>query len=154
MEEVSKKAIKQRFLALSDELMKRNNIKRDKVFAESIGLTGNQWSSIKVSEDKYATTEMIASTLKAYRNVNSEWIMTGQGQMFKNEPAVQAEPEVAANSFQSESYWREMAMKLQKIVEDQSLTIRAMSERLVGKLKGVLRSALEAPQFLLQAQSF
>jgi len=143
MEEVSKKAIKSRFMALAHEIMLKQKMLKERAFAESIGISPNQWSNIKGSEDKYITAEMVATTLRVYSYVNPDWLLTGQGQMFRLEaPTGAGKTEAAAALTIEKIQSLEWAQKLIERLEKENERLWSIIQKAgLGKIRGVLAEA-------------
>lgn len=87
-------SITHRFLALYNELLKRNYFKTPAEYARQTGLKPSAVNEILKGRSN-AGLKIIHSTVSTYRDINLHWLIIGEGEMFRNrEPdlTIAAEP--------------------------------------------------------------
>ncbi|MDI9859655.1 helix-turn-helix transcriptional regulator [Flectobacillus roseus] len=114
--------ISQRFEALIKALKMNNNS-----FANSIGKSP---SNIKFVVDGSSKPgfDLLEQVLKTYPNVNSDWLLRGEGEMFKQTEKVVAEP----------TLWQTLKENYENRIEELQYTI-SIQKQLLGKFKPVPR---------------
>lgn len=83
--DLTKQALKRRYLLLAEAIMKRERITQDKDFADSVGLSTQAWNNVKNSDKYFITNEVLSATQFMYQYVNPRWVLTGKGEMFEEE---------------------------------------------------------------------
>ncbi|MGX7688076.1 hypothetical protein ACWA1C_12990 [Flectobacillus roseus] len=121
--------ISQRFEALIKALKMNNNS-----FANSIGKTSTMIKFIVDGKSKPGF-DLLEQVLITYPNVNSDWLLRGEGEMFKETEKVVVEPTLWQTL--KESYESRIE-ELQLSLSDARYTI-SIQKQMMGKLKPVPR---------------
>lgn len=122
METTSQTAIGKRV----SELMFRLG-KNQSTFATSIGVSQTTVRNV-INGITKPSFEFIETILDVYGNVNSDWLLRGEGEMFKQTEKVVAEP----------TLWQTLKENYESRIEELQYTI-SIQKQLLGKLKPVPR---------------
>jgi hypothetical protein len=107
--------IAQRFERLITELKLNNNS-----FAKSIGVSATAISRV-TNEPGF---KMISNTLDVYPSVSSDWLIKGEGDMFKVESVLSTDSD--------SKLWERLFDRYEKTIEDLRYTI-SLQKQLLGK---------------------
>ncbi|WP_273215627.1 helix-turn-helix domain-containing protein [Runella zeae] len=119
-----------------------------KVFAESLGKAPTVIYNIVNGRNKPGF-EIIESLLKKYPQINSSWLLTGEGEMFTTTPIL-TPPTPTSDSYlqeylkKLEERFEKLLSQKDKLIESQQYLIEHLESRL-GKLKGVTDGAKVLP---------
>lgn len=129
-----------------DELIKQMRT-NPKAFAESIEKTPTTIYTVLSGRNKPGY-EVIESILKKYPNVNPDWLLMGEGEMFRDSSTTPTQASVAAeNSYllehlrQLESSFNRLSSQLEK-KDEQIAGLQRTVEVLLGKCDGVPSSQI------------
>ncbi|MEA5259486.1 hypothetical protein VB264_16930 [Arcicella aquatica] len=112
--------IAQRFEAVIKALKMNNNS-----FAKSINVSST--AIIRVTNgDNDPGFKMLNSTLDNYPNINPDWLLRGEGEMFKTEQSISPDTKL----------WEKVIDRYEKTIEDLRYTI-SLQRQLMGKLSPV-----------------
>jgi transcriptional regulator with XRE-family HTH domain len=110
--------IAQRFERLITELKLNNNS-----FAKSIGVSATAISRVTNGENEPGF-KMISNTLDVYPSVSSDWLIKGEGDMFKVESVLSTDSD--------SKLWERLFDRYEKTIEDLRYTI-SLQKQLLGK---------------------
>lgn len=110
--------IAQRFERLITELKLNNNS-----FAKSIGVSATAISRVTNGENEPGF-KMISNTLDVYPSVSSDWLIKGEGEMFKVESTLSTDSD--------SKLWERLFDRYEKTIEDLRYTI-SLQKQLLGK---------------------
>lgn len=110
--------IAQRFELLITELKMNNNS-----FAKSIGVSTTAVVSVISGRNKPGF-ELVANILSTYNNLNSDWLIKGEGDMFKVESVLSTDSD--------SKLWERLFDRYEKTIEDLRYTI-SLQKQLLGK---------------------
>ncbi len=97
--------------------------KNQSTFATSIGVSQTTVRNV-INDITKPSYEFIETILSEYNNVNSDWLLRGEGEMFKSE--VKVEP----------TLWQTLKENYEKRIEELQYTI-SLQRQLMGKLNPV-----------------
>jgi hypothetical protein len=80
-----KMTLSQRFIKAVDYLQSAGFVKSDTEFARSIGVAQTVISGVRNASGRNVSVKMIENTCKKYSFISSEWLITGMGQMQKQD---------------------------------------------------------------------